>query len=71
MVVDYQGRVPRYIIDGDKLIHQYTGCYVILHERGDEYLRVAMQRLKRLLYARGYNAGEIFCSTLIGGYPIK
>lgn len=71
MIVDYQGRVPRYIIDEGRLIHQCTGCYVVLHERSDEYVRKAMQRLKKLMYASGYSAGEILCSTLVGSYPIK
>lgn len=72
MIVDYQGRVPRYVIDGDKLIHQYTGCYVHLHERHTHaYLRAAMTRLKKLLYASGYSAGEINNSTYVGSYPIK
>lgn len=71
MIVDYQGRVPRYVIDDDKLIHQWTGCYVILHERSDRYLRKAMKRLKQTMYDRGYSAGEILCSTLAGSYSIK
>lgn len=71
MVVDYQGRVPRYVVEGDRLIHQSTGCYVMLHERSDEYMRKAMARLKTLLYASGYSAGEIRCSTYVGSYPIK
>ncbi len=71
MVVDYQGRIPRYIIDEDKLIHQQTGCYVILHEHSIDYMIRAMQRLKKLMYASGYSAGEILCSTLVGSYPIK
>ena len=71
MIIDYQGRVPRYVIDGDKLVHQSTGCYVMLHSRTDEYMRAAMKRLKTLLYASGYSAGEILCSTLVGSYPIK
>jgi len=71
MIIDYQGRVPRYVIDGDKLVHQGTGCYVMLHSRTHEYMRAAMKRLKTLLYASGYSAGEILCSTLVGSYPIK
>jgi hypothetical protein len=71
MIIDYQGRVPRYIIDGDRLVHQGTGCYVMLYERSDAYMRAAMARLKSLLYASGYSAGEILCSTYVGSYPIK
>jgi hypothetical protein len=71
MIIDYQGRVPRYVIDGDRLLHQNTGCYVMLHSRTDEYMRAAMKRLKSLLYASGYSAGEIRCSTYVGSYPIK
>jgi hypothetical protein len=71
MVIDYQGRVPRFVVEDDRLIHQITGCYVMLHERSDGYMREAIQRLKKLMYARGYSAGEILCSTLVGSYPIK
>lgn len=71
MVVDHQGRVPRYVIDGDRLIHQNTGCYVMIFSRDHAYLRSAMVRLKRLLHASNYSAGEIFCSTIVGSYPIK
>lgn len=71
MIIDHQGRVPRYIIDGDRLIHQNTGCYVMIFSRDHAYLRSAMVRLKRLLYALNYSAGEIFCSTIVGSYPIK
>lgn len=71
MVVDHQGRVPRYIIEGDRLIHQNTGCYVMIFSRDHVYLRSAMVRLKRLLYASNYSAGEILCSTIVGSYPIK
>lgn len=71
MVIDYAGHVPRYIIEGDRLIHQGTGCYVILHSNTHSYLRAAMKRLKTLLYASNYSAGEINCSILVGSYPIK
>lgn len=71
MIIDYQGRVPRYVIDGDRLIRQSTGCYVVISSREHTYLRAAMARLKRLLYASNYSAGEILCSTLVGSYPIK
>lgn len=71
MIIDHQGRVPRYVIDGDKLVHQSTGCYVMLHNRTNEYMREAMLRLKKLLYASGYSAGQINCSILVGSYPIK
>lgn len=71
MIVGYQGRVPRYVIDGDRLVHQSTGCYVMLYERSDEYMSKAMSRLKTLLYASCYSAGEIRCSTYVGSYPIK
>lgn len=71
MVIDYAGRVPRYIIDEDRLIHQSTGCYVMIYSLDHGYLRAAMKRLKTLLYARGYSAGEIKCSILVGSYPIK
>ncbi len=71
MIIDYQGRVPRYIIDGDRLVHQGTGCYIMIYSREPSYLRAAMKRLNSLLYASGYSAGEILCSTYVGSYPIK
>jgi hypothetical protein len=72
MIVDYQGRVPRYVIDGDKFIHQYTGCYVQLHEpHTPDYIIAAMARLKNLLYASGYSADEINNSIYVDSYPIK
>ena len=71
MIIDSNGHVPRYIISDDRLIHQGTGCYVLLYERSDEYLRAAMRRLKSLLYASGYSAGEIRRSVFVGSYPIK
>ena len=71
MIIDYQGRVPRYVIDSDRLIHQSTGCYVMIYSLDHAYLRTAMVRLKKLLYASNYSAGEILCSTHVGSYPIK
>lgn len=72
MILDYNGHVPRYIIDDDRLIHQYTGCYVRLHKpHTHAYLRAAMTRLKNLLYSSGYSAGEIRNSIYVGSYPIK
>jgi hypothetical protein len=65
------GHVPRFVVVGSRLIHQHTGEYVQLHARSDEYMRGAVTRLKKLLYARGYSAGEILCSTLVHSYPIK
>lgn len=72
MILDYNGHVPRYIIDDDRLIHQYTGCYVRLHEpHTPDYIIAAMTRLKKLMYASGYSAGEIRNSIYVGSYPIK
>jgi hypothetical protein len=71
MIIDHQGRVPRYVIDGYRLIHQNTGCYVMIYNRDHSYLRAAMNRLKQLMYAQGYAANEIACSTLVESYPIK
>lgn len=71
MIVDHWGRVSRFIVQDDKLIHQSTGEYVVLHSRTDAYMRAAVTRLKKLMFARGYSAGEILCSTLVGSYPIR
>ncbi len=71
MILDSNGKVPRYVLVGDRLIHQNTGCYVMAYSLNHKYLRAAMKRLKTLLYASNYSASEIDCSILVGSYPIK
>ena len=71
MIKDYRGKTPNYLIVDDKLIHQPTGRYVQIYNLDPSHLRTAISRLRKLIYADLYGAGEIKLSLLAGTYPIK
>lgn len=71
MIKDHKGKTPNYVIVDDKLVHQPTGRYVQIYSLGPSHLRTAISRLRKLIYADLYGAGEIKLSLLAGTYPIK
>lgn len=48
-IIDHQGRVPKYVIKGWRLIHQPTGQYVELKSKSNEALRIAREELRKLV----------------------
>ena len=50
MIKDHRGKVPNYIIQGGKMIHQPTGKFVLVgHKPSHRAMRVAQRQLNKQL----------------------